>query len=193
MLEGSNEQVTVWQRFCGRLADTIVDDNMFRGAWAEAVVHSFLEDGWEFSKRFDYYDLYRPTAGGRLTMSIKHSCGERPSFSVGRRTRAFEDARSEDFGWHKEATEPKYWCDLYVFAWIQGVPTYTDPEGDLTAARVLDPGSWRFLVASREQMDTLPATADRRSVSSLSALVGGLEPLTGQQLGRSVAAVRSTS
>lgn len=140
---GSSSDALV-DRFMRRLIDDLVENNVLRGAWVEEIVSSFLP-GWTFPGAWSYFDLLDPM--GQRTLSVKHATGSKPRFIVARKKWAWDNriaGRDGYEGWRgDEGCSPQHWCDVYVFAWL---------EGALERTLVMDVGAWKFAVLSRNSM-----------------------------------------
>ncbi len=133
--------------FAQRMVTDLSTNNVLRGAWAEQVVAHYLSIE-KLPPNWSYYDMR--DADGR-DISVKHSVGPRPSFSVGMSKWAWDhelaEAQPGSEGWRGgDAFEFQYWCHVYVFAWLEA--DSSAPELDI----VLDCDRWQFAVLSRNEM-----------------------------------------
>ncbi len=169
---------TLVLEFARRMADDLDTNNVLRGSWAEQLVAHFLEVE-EMPPNWTYFDLCDLDD---REISVKHSAGPRPSFSVGMSSWAWHPAD----GWFgADGSPPQYWCHAYVFAWLEAETSTPDLD------KVLDPDLWRFAVLSRAEMygrfvggRDLP-----QKTTSISTLNAVTEFVPGSQLHELVAAV----
>jgi len=124
---------------------SLVDDNMLRGSWAEHLVAHFLGIS-DRVPQWSYFDLIDSNG---LRISVKQSVSTSPRFAVGRTVHAWSPRRGVDGQWLPTGDENGYWCDVYVFAWLN------QAQRDTTLEEILDPDRWLFASLSRSEMITL--------------------------------------
>lgn len=156
------------QRFSRRLLNGLVDDGVLRGSWAEELVAHYLQA--EAQRQWSYFDLRWRTH----EISVKHSVGADARFDVEAKKRAWDYAHLDATGdgW-REAEEPAYWCDLYVFAHLP-----IERDSSPTLDEILEPAAWRFAVCSKADMISWflgQKTASWGSLAGRTAFVHGNE------------------
>lgn len=129
------------------MVDDLATNNVLRGSWAEQLVAHFLSIQ-DLPPNWSYYDM-RDQIGRNI--SVKHSVGKSPKFSVAMTRWAWDsDLRMSDPAtegwWGGEEAPFQYWCHAYVFAWLK----HHDSAPDLNV--VLDSSRWTFAVLSRDEM-----------------------------------------
>lgn len=161
------------------MLDDLVENSMLRGAWAEEIV-AFLLPGWSFPGQFSYFDPYlqdsnQRASPGRVTLSVKHSTGKTPRFSIAPSKWAWDNQLAEEGeyeGWRGGNDRPdQRWCDVYVFTWL---------DGELTQEGVLSPTEWQFIVLSRTRLNKLFPTARTATLARLRS--GGSAAIRGADL-----------
>lgn len=162
--------------FARRMVDDLATNNVLRGSWAEQLVAHFL--GVEsLPANWSYYDL---RDAKERAISVKNSVGSRPSFSVAMSTWAWEPKS----GWlEASGGEPRFWCDAYVFAWLEA--DSSAPPLDV----VLDADLWRFGAVSRAQMTEafVAGRATPQKTAGLSTMRALTEFVPGPELGELIA------
>ena len=139
------------ERFQARIVGGLPTNRVLRAAWAEEVAAHYLGN-CQFSEPWTYFDF--DWAGRKV--SVKHSVGSAARFAVARSKWA-----SGPEGWEESKAappgNPQYWCDLYVFAWLDlGNKVRVPPTLD----QVLEPSLWRFSALSKADMErTFPPDA----------------------------------
>lgn len=133
--------------FAQRMVEDLSANNVLRGSWAEQLVAHYLNIE-DLPPNWSYYDM---RLDDRIDVSVKHSVGRKPSFSVEMATWAWDPGlavKSENGqGWRGGLdADPQYWCQVYVFAWLEAEEA-APPLDD-----VLDAEKWRFIGLSRNQM-----------------------------------------
>lgn len=133
--------------FAHRMVSDLASNNTLRGAWAEQLVAHYIGID-DLPPNWSYYDM-RDGAGRDI--SVKHSVGPNPSFSVSMNKWAWDPElrrdRPETEGWRGgEESEPQYSCHAYVFAWLEA-DSSAPPLDD-----VLNPDRWVFAVLARSEM-----------------------------------------
>lgn len=147
------------ERFQARVVGGLPTNSVLRGAWAEEVAAHYLGN-CQFSEPWTYFDF---DWEGRK-VSVKHSVGSAARFAVARSKWAWGPE-----GWEEPPAglpgSPQYWCDLYLFAWLDlGQKVRTPPTLD----QVLDPAQWRFAALSKSDMErTFPPDARTVGLSVL--------------------------
>ena len=135
------------QRFQTRLLAGLHTNTVLRGAWAEELAAHYLGD-CRFPDKSSYFDL--DWEGTKV--SVKHSVGSAARFAVPRTAYAWEPDGTTPGGGAFLGTGPdsrRYWCDLYLFAWLDLGHKVRVPSLD----QVLDPAAWGFAALSRAQME----------------------------------------
>jgi hypothetical protein len=125
--------------------ESLIDDNMLRGSWAEHLVAHFLEIS-ERVPQWSYFDL-QDRSGTRI--SVKQSVSIAPRFAVARTAHAWSPSRGAEGEWLPVGDGYGYWCDLYVFAWLNRA------QSEVTLDEIIDPGTWLFAALSRGEMAEL--------------------------------------
>jgi len=135
---------------------SLVDDNMLRGSWAEHLVAHFLDIS-DRVPQWSYFDLIDSNG---LRISVKQSVSTSPRFAVGRTVHAWSPTHGADGQWLPNGDENGYWCDAYVFAWLN------QAQRDATLEEILDPDRWLFAALSRSEMIALfPGDVDHGVVA----------------------------
>ena len=176
-----SDQIT--EAFTRRLIADLRSNNTLRGAWAEQLVAHFLGCEDRLAPNWSYWDMR--DRDGR-DVSVKHSVGPKPRFSVEMSEWAWDPGRAgadSAPGWYTaENNAPQYWCHTYVFAWLEAVTAEPPLE------HILEPVLWRFAVHSRESMYACFSDNGRpgRKTASRDTLAADFHP--GTELLRLVAA-----
>lgn len=134
--------------FAQRMVTDLATNNVLRGSWAEQLVaHHLGIDADELPPNWSYYDM---RTARNQDVSVKHSTGVNPKFSVEMRQWGWDhklqgSEESRD-GWRgADSQPPQYWCHAYVFARLNS-------DSGPTLDEVLDLTCWEFAALSREQM-----------------------------------------
>ena len=99
--------------FAQRMVADLSTNNVLRGAWAEQLVAHYLSIS-DLPPNWSYYDMRDPA--GR-DISVKHSVGPLPKFSVATSQWAWDPSRAGDDspsdGWRGGSAAPlQYWCHV---------------------------------------------------------------------------------
>ena len=136
--------------------ESLLDDNMLRGSWAEHLVAHFLGIS-ERVPQWSYFDL-KDRSGTRI--SVKQSVSIAPRFAVARTAHAWSPSRGAEGEWLPVGDGCGYWCDVYVFAWLNRA------QSEVTLNEIIDPDAWLFAALSRSAMAELfPGTVMDGAVS----------------------------
>jgi hypothetical protein len=153
--------------FAQRLVKDLATNNVLRGAWAEQLVAHHLDiDPDELPVNWSYYDM---RYADRRDISVKQSVGPNPKWSVKMSEWAWDPQLPEQHFLGGPDVGAQYWCDVYVFAWLEAEGS--TPELD----HVLDASRWRYAVLSRQAMYRafVPPYAFQGSTPRAPSVLGG--------------------